>query len=102
MTKTMSVREARSNFSEVLGSVHYTNEPVIVERNGKPYAVLVSPQMYRAMQAEEERDWKLINELRDRNAHLDPDEVFADITLAVEEVRQEMYDERQRQVTDSR
>ena len=43
-TKTMSVREARAKFSDLLGSVHYTNQPVIIERNGKPYAVVIGPR----------------------------------------------------------
>ena len=31
MVRRMSSREARANFAELLGSVHYTREPVIVE-----------------------------------------------------------------------
>jgi prevent-host-death family protein len=42
----MSVREARAHFADVLGSVYHTGEPVIVERNGKPVAVLVSPDEF--------------------------------------------------------
>jgi prevent-host-death family protein len=46
MARRMSVHEARANFSDVLGSVYHTGEPVIVERRGKPVAVLVSPEQY--------------------------------------------------------
>ena len=46
MARRMSVHEARANFSDVLGSVYHTGEPVIVERRGKPVAVLVSPEEY--------------------------------------------------------
>jgi prevent-host-death family protein len=42
----MSVREARARFADVLGSVYHTGEPVIVERNGKPVAVLISPDAF--------------------------------------------------------
>jgi hypothetical protein len=41
-------------------------------------------------------DWARIDRLRDRNADKDPDEVMADATAAVEEVRQEMYEEKLR------
>ena len=44
----MSVREARAHFADVLGSVYHTGEPVIVERNGKPVAVLISPDAFTA------------------------------------------------------
>ena len=42
----MSVREARAHFADVLGSVYHTGEPVVVERNGKPVAVLISPDAF--------------------------------------------------------
>lgn len=100
MTKTISVREARANFSEVLGSVHYTNQPVVVERNGKPYAVVVSPRQFEAFQKRLDAAWDAIDRLRETNAHFDADEVYADVTQAVEEVRQELY-ERERQAQDT-
>lgn len=49
MARRMSVHEARANFSDVLGSVYHTGEPVIVERRGKPVAVLVSPEQFQQM-----------------------------------------------------
>jgi prevent-host-death family protein len=49
MARRMSVHEARANFSDVLGSVYHTGEPVIVERRGKPVAVLVSPEQYQQL-----------------------------------------------------
>jgi prevent-host-death family protein len=98
--KSMSVREARANFSDLLGSVHYTNQPVVIERNGKPYAVVISPAQYAAIEAQAERDWELIDRIGERNMHLDPDEAEADLTRIVEEVRQEMYEERQRAASD--
>ena len=39
-------------------------------------------------------DWAVIERLQARNADVDPDEVLADVTAAVDEVRQEMYAER--------
>lgn len=95
-TKTISVREARAKFSDLLGSVHHTNQPVVIERNGKPYAVVISPAQYAAIEAQAERDWELIERMGERNTHLDSEEADADLMLIVEEVRQEMYEERQR------
>ena len=39
---------------------------------------------------------RAIAETHRRNAHLDPDAVYRVVTEVVEEVRQEMYEERQR------
>lgn len=47
-------------------------------------------------QTEAAADWAVIDRLRERNRKADPDEVLADATAAVEEVRREMYEERRR------
>lgn len=46
----MSVREARAKFSELLGSVYHTGEPVAVERHGKTVAYVVSPEQFERAQ----------------------------------------------------
>jgi prevent-host-death family protein len=91
MVKHMSSREARANFADLLGSVYYSGEAVVVEKKGKPVAVMISPAEYQALQEASARDWAVIDELRARNADKDPDEVFADVTAAVEEVRAERH-----------
>ncbi len=95
VTKTMSVREARANFSDLLGLVYYTKEPVIVERKGKPFAVVISPDQYERMRREEEADWAVLDRVAERNADQDPDEVLQDVTAVVEAVRQGRYAKRQ-------
>ena len=40
------MREARANFSQLLGSVYHTGEPVAVERNGRLVAYVVSPMEF--------------------------------------------------------
>ena len=99
--RTMSVRDARANFSELLGSVYYTNNPIVVEKKGKPYAVVISPRQYERLKLEEERDWMLIDNLRAKNADKDPDEVYKEVTKIVEEVRQEMYEKEQKKTSSS-
>ncbi len=91
VVKHMSSREARANFADLLGSVFYTNEAVIVEKKGKPVAVVISPADYQALQEASAREWAVIDDLQARNADRDPDEVFADVSTAVEEVRAERH-----------
>jgi len=86
-TKRLSARQARANFSDVLGSVYYRNEPVVIEKNGKPVAVVISPQMFTVIERAVRRGWEVIGELQARNADNDPDEVWGDVTAAVEDVR---------------
>ena len=81
--------------SELFGSVHETKEAVVVERNGIPYAVVVSPEQFAGLQ-EEAQDWEALERLTAQNADKDPDAVLAGVTALVEAVRQEVYDESQR------
>jgi prevent-host-death family protein len=87
VVRHISSRDARANFADLIGSVYYTNEAVIVERKGKPVAVIVSPAEYQALQETKARDWALIEQLQTRNAEHNPDTVLADVTAEVEAVR---------------
>lgn len=57
MSRKVSAFEARSKFGEILDAVRYRKEPCIVERNGRPAAVIVDVEAYRVMESllEEER-----------------------------------------------
>ena len=96
MVKTISTAAARASFGDVLNSVYYTKEPVVVEKKGRPVAVIISPDLFQRLQEEDTRDWAIIEAVQARNADKDPDEILAEVTAVVEEVRQEMYDERTR------
>ncbi|HLZ21986.1 MAG TPA: type II toxin-antitoxin system Phd/YefM family antitoxin [Ktedonobacterales bacterium] len=93
VTKRMSAKEARENFSDVLGIVFYGKEPIIVERKGKPMAVLISPEQYeRYEQQVMERLGQVVDELRQHNANADPEELQRDIDEALTEVRRERHE----------
>lgn len=102
VVRKVSTRDARANFSELLGLVHYTKEPVIVERKGKPFAVVISPEQYELMEKELERAWAVVDRVRERNASNRPDDVLRDVTQAVEAVRHELYEETQRSTSKRR
>jgi prevent-host-death family protein len=96
VTKRLSVREARANFSDLIGAVYYTREPVIVEKKGKPVMVMISPDQYAGYeQYVKSRFNDAVGELRLRNVNKDPDEVYREVTAIVEEVRQQQYEREQ-------
>lgn len=101
LVKRISTQEARANFSELLGRVYYTNNPVIVERKGKPFAVVISPKQYEGLIKQQEKAWEVVEQMQTRNQDKDPDEVLADITKVVEEVRKERYAKLQKKATKS-
>lgn len=89
MTRRMSAKEARDNFSDVLGLVYYGNEPVIVEKKGRPFAVVISPKEYAHLQqVAKEQLFSLIDHIQERISVAAPDDVLQTVTEAVEGVRQ--------------
>lgn len=94
--RKMSAKDARANFGDLLGLVYYTKEPVIIEKKGRPFAVVINPQDFEALQKQKEEAWATVDRVRERNASKDPDEVLRDVTAEVEAVRQEMYEEEER------
>ncbi len=40
--KTVSVRDARKNFSDLLHEVHFGRKKVIITKSGKPFVIITS------------------------------------------------------------
>lgn len=90
MVRRMSAQQARDNFGELISSVYFTKDPVIIEKNGKPYATLVSSEQYQEfVNFRAARAWEAVDRIREVNADIDPDEGYAMVTEMVEEVRRE-------------
>lgn len=94
LTRRMTAKEARDNFTDLLGIVYYSKEPVIVEKKGRPFAVVISPEDYELIrEAAQGLFFKAVREIQQDNQGVDPDEVMRDVTVAVEEVRRSHYEE---------
>jgi prevent-host-death family protein len=50
MTQTVSMAEAKSKLSEIVGQVKYGGKEYILERRGQPMAVLISIETYEQLQ----------------------------------------------------
>jgi prevent-host-death family protein len=81
MVRRLGAREARNNFSDLLGRVGYGGEVVIVERSGKALAAMVPIDLYERLMAEREERFQIIDRIR---AHV-PDVPEAEIERDVEE-----------------
>jgi len=51
MPRVVSVTEARVRFSELMRWAVGSGEPIIIERKGKPYVVILSVEAYGHLQA---------------------------------------------------
>lgn len=56
MSQRVSAYQARTKFGEILDAVRYRKEPYIVERNGRPAAVIVDVEAYQALEALREEE----------------------------------------------
>ncbi len=50
--KRIGSREARNNFSDLLGLVYYNGETIVVERSGKPVAAIIPFDLYERIATE--------------------------------------------------
>ncbi len=88
MNRTISSREASQKFDELLDNLAGQNDVAIVERNGDPVAVVISIESYqRLVESQADRDWRIIDRLRDRNRHVDVHRAEQDVENAIAEVR---------------
>ena len=90
MAKVMSAKEARDKFSDVLGTVYYSKEPVIIEKQGRRFAVVVNPEDYdELVRGRREKAWQVIDEIRAANKDEDPDEIERVVAQEIAAVRRE-------------
>ena len=89
MVKRMTAREARNNFADLLGLVHYSKEPVIVEKRGRPFVVVISPEHYERLLQQREDRFAVLDEVRAKNADVTPQEAEADAAREIAASRKE-------------
>jgi prevent-host-death family protein len=84
---TIGSREARNNFADLVGRVHYSRETVIVERSGKPMLAMIPIDVYEQMIAEREALFQVVDRLKERVPDLPEEEVIEDVSEAIAAVR---------------
>jgi prevent-host-death family protein len=87
MVIRIGAREARNNFAELLGKVHYGRQAVIVERSGKPMVAIIPADLYAQVISEQEARFGVLDRIRQQAPELSPEEVQADVSEAVDAVR---------------
>ncbi len=87
MAKRMSAKDARSKFSDLLGTVNYGGEEVIVERSGRPVAAVIPVPVYERLVAERQTRFEVIERVRSRVPKASLEEIETDVRQAVAKVR---------------
>jgi prevent-host-death family protein len=87
MKRTISAVEARKRLGEVLEGVYYRGDEVIIERAGKPMAVVIPSSRYEVLERNRERLMELIQMNWEKNKDVPSEEIEREIELAIREVR---------------
>lgn len=90
MKRHVSAVDARKRLGEILESVYYRGDEVIIERAGKPMAVVIPAQQYERLQ----RDRNRIIELIEMNWEHNKDVPYEEIEKAIQEATAEVRGKR--------
>ena len=85
--RRISAVEARKRLGEILESVFYRGDEVVIERAGKAMAVVIPAERYEAMEKSRERLFQLIEKNWERNKDVPYEEIEREVQQAIEEVR---------------
>jgi prevent-host-death family protein len=85
--RRISAVEARKRLGEILESVYYRGDEVVIERAGKAMAVVIPAERYEAMERSRERLFELIEENWERNKDIPYEEIEREVQQAIGEVR---------------
>ncbi len=87
MKRHVSAVDARKRLGEILESVYYRGDEVIIERAGKPMAVVIPAQQYERLQRDRNRIIELIEMNWEHNKNVPSEEIEDAIAKAIAEVR---------------
>lgn len=91
MTKTISVSQARSNFSELLSQVYYQGQQFLLQKMGRPMAVLIRLEdlLELSNQAERTREkrFRKLFAIAEKNKDIPFSQVKEDVEQAIAETR---------------
>lgn len=90
MERKCSAAEARANFSRLIAEAGYAGRETIIQRNNKPIAVILGYDEYLALRkqaGERAARFAIYDEIRTRNAEVEPEQVEADVAEALRAAR---------------
>jgi prevent-host-death family protein len=82
MEKTVNAVQARQQLGRLLEEVYYQSQRVIIERAGRPMAVLVPLEQYHQWQEQRTAFFAMVDEVRGRTQDIPPEELEALIAEA--------------------
>lgn len=87
MEKIISAMKARQNLGQIMNEVSLRGDDFVIERAGKPVAVLVSMDKYKILLKDREEARTAVSRIREKIKSEDPEIVEGLINEAVAEIR---------------
>jgi prevent-host-death family protein len=92
MTKTIKASDARQQFSRLINDIFRQENRVLIEKSGIPVAAIISAKDFTRLarlEAERNRDFAILDEMRDAFKDVPPEEIELEVARALSEVRKE-------------
>lgn len=93
MEKVTNSSELRTNLSLVLDEVQFNQDSYVIERKGRPAAVIVPLNVYENWKHSRQRFFETVRRIQEANQNADPAEVLQDVLAAQQAIRAEMIRE---------
>ncbi len=87
MVKVVSALAARKRLGELLEEAYYRGDEIVIERAGKPMAVLISVGEYETWLKQRAEDFSVLDQVRAANAGADTSMVEEDVKEALTKTR---------------
>lgn len=87
MKRKVSAVDARRRLGEILESVYYRGDEVVIMRAGKPMAVVIPAERYEALERTRERVFKLVERAQENNKDVPYEVIEQEVAAALGEVR---------------
>ena len=87
MKRKVSALEARRKLGELLESVYYRGDEVVIERAGKVMAVIVPADRYEAIERSRNRILRLVEKNWERNKDVPYQQIEQEVGKTIAEVR---------------
>ncbi len=73
MVKKITAVKARQNLGQIMNEVSLLGDDYIIERAGKPLAVIISVDKYQSIQAKKQEAISRLDRIRNKMGDVDPD-----------------------------
>lgn len=87
MLQTITTAKARGNFADLLGEVYYGGKKFLIQKLGKPFAVLINVEEYKKLEELRESLFNEVLDNREKNKKIKSSQVQTDVDEAISAVR---------------